>query len=87
MTHSKPFVHKLVAKGDIPLYFITCKDSQGRHCYYYLTSTPEKMRRYESVRAGSFDVNDFGEIIVSGYGKTPSQNVKRILKEKYGVTS
>lgn len=40
---------------------------------------------YEKARGGEFDLNDYGNIIASGYGKEPSADVKVMLKEKYGV--
>lgn len=82
---AKPFMSKLVSKGSVPVYFIACKDSDGRDCYYYLTSTPERMRMYEKARKGKFDLKDYGNIIASGYGKKPSAIVKNMLKEKYGI--
>lgn len=81
----KSFVSKLITKGSVPLYYIVCQDLEGRDCYYYVTSTPEKMRMYEKARSGEFDLNDYGTIIASGYGKEPSADVKAMLKEKYGV--
>jgi hypothetical protein len=81
----KPFVSRLVSKGSVPLYFIVCQDMDGRDCYYYLASTPEKILMYEKVSNGTFDLNDYGIIIASGYGSVPDDDVKLILKEKYGI--
>ena len=85
MIIAKSFVSKLVSKGSVPIYFVTCKDAGGKQAYAYLISTPEKMRMYENIRAGEFDLNDYGKIIVSGFGKTPSAEVKKMLQEKYGL--
>ena len=85
MAEAKSFVSKLVSKGSVPIYFVTCKDAGGKQAYAYLISTPEKMRMYENARAGDFDLNDYGKIIASGFGKTPSAEDKKMLKAKYGI--
>ena len=80
------FTQKIIKSGSAPIYFITCKDLSGRECYYFVLSSPEKMKRLAQVTSGTFDVNDYGKIIESGYGKTPSPEVQKRLHEEYGFS-
>jgi hypothetical protein len=87
MSGNRLFVHRLVAKGTVPLYFVSCQNLEGRDVHYYLISTPEKMRAYAKARGGEFDLNDYGAIVASGYGKEPSEEMKRRLKETYALNN
>jgi hypothetical protein len=84
----KSFVSKLVSKGALPIYFITCKDAQGKECYAFLISTKEKIRMYENKRSeGEFNLHDYGQVIASGYGLIPSPKVRKMLKDEYDLDS
>lgn len=76
------FTSKIIGKS--PIYLITCQDSEGQYCFYFVLSTPEKMRMLDAVQTGTFNVSDYGKIIESGYGKTPSPEVRKKLHDEYG---
>jgi DUF1009 family protein len=79
------FVDNLARKGSVPIHFITCKDPEGKDCYYFLLSSDAKAKEMVGVSDGVFDINDYGKIIASGWGSEPSDEVKAQLKEEYGV--
>ncbi len=82
---AQSFVSKLVSKGAVPIYFITCNDANGKPAYAYIISTPEKMKLYEAARHAALDLTQYGNIIASGFGHTPASETLQMLKEKYGL--
>lgn len=62
---------------------LLCKDSQGRDCYFFILTLPEHIKALKA--APDFDLNDYGKIIASGFGKEPSRAVVEMLKEKYDI--
>lgn len=77
------FVAKLAKSGSVPIHYITCKDKIGRDCFYFVMSSYEKMKMLTGIQEGVFNVNDYGKVIESGFGKKPSQNVRERLKAKF----
>jgi hypothetical protein len=43
----------------------------------------EKIKALKEVIDGSFDLKDYGKVIASGFGHTPSESVKKMLKDEY----
>jgi len=78
------FANKIVGSGNMQVHFITCKDLDERDCFYFLSASSEKIKMLKKVAGGEFDLNDYGKILASGYGLTPSENVKKKLLDDYG---
>ncbi len=63
------------------------KDSTGRWAYYFVLIEPEmenKFLKAIEAKTGTIDFENYGEVIASCYGETPTQEVKNHLKELYG---
>jgi hypothetical protein len=43
----------------------------------------EKIKALKAVIRGSFDLKHYGKVIASGFGHSPSESVKRMLKDEY----
>ena len=78
------FVAKLVKAGYVPIFLVTFVDVHGRDAHFYVKSTQARIDAYLKVTSGDLDLADYGEVLVGGFGKTPSEETKRIMKEKYG---
>ena len=78
------FANKIVGSGSTPIHFITCKDLDGRACFYFLLASNEKIKMLKKVAGGQFDLNDYGKILAAGYGSVPSDEVKKKLLDEYG---
>jgi|CXWL01.1.fsa_nt_gi hypothetical protein len=78
------FANKVMGSGSTPIHFVTCKDLNGYDCYYFLLAPNEKIKMLKQVTSGQFDLNDYGKILASGYGLTPSEEVKKKLLDDYG---
>jgi hypothetical protein len=78
------FAKKIMGSGSTPIHFITCKDLSGQDCYYFLLASHEKIKMLKNAANNQFDLNDYGKILASGYGITPSESVKKKLLDEYG---
>ena len=73
--------------GSIPVHLVRCKDMSGRDCYHFLMCSTEKVKALKAVIHSSFDLNDYGKVIASGFGHTPSEEIKQMLEEEYNFNA
>ncbi len=80
------FVDKLIAKKGHLIHKLKAKDSTGRWAYYFVLVEPPKEQSFLDAldSNASIDLEDYGKVIASNYGEEPSDDVKRMLKDKYG---
>ncbi len=79
------FVDKIVSSKSEFIYKVNATDSTGRRAFYYILVDKLKLKEFLAMKPdGRYDLADFGQILASGYGDEPSDDVKAILKEKYG---
>ena len=86
MEKKRSFVDQIVAKKGHLIHKLKAKDSTGRWAYYFVLVEPTKEKGFlEGLESdGTIDLEDFGKVIASNYGEEPSEEVKEMLKEKYG---
>ena len=78
------FVNKVIKAGGVPIHLVRCKDAEGRDCFFFILCSLQKAKALsEAFKHGSVDLTDYGEIVVSGFGREPTAEAKRLLKEKY----
>jgi hypothetical protein len=80
------FVDKIIAKKGHLIHKLKAKDSTGRWAYYFvLVEQPKEQSFLAALESNqSIDLEDYGKVIASNYGEEPSEDVKKMLKEKYG---
>ena len=78
------FISPALIKNKPPIHLITCKDPQGRDCYYFIATTEEKISEMAALQDGTHQISDYGKILGSGFGTKPSEAVKQMIKEKHG---
>jgi hypothetical protein len=61
-------------------------DYTGHRAYYFLQLNPLKIPQFKkaSTSTHSFDLESYGEIIVSGYGEEVPENVLIKMRTQYG---
>ena len=68
------------------IHKITAKDFLGRDAFFYLLVNNKV--KFETLKkagkVGTHNLKDYGNVIISGFGKTTPEHVKRMLKEQYG---
>lgn len=77
-----------IAKRDHSVHKLRATDATGRWAYYFvLVDTELEAAFLEALRSlESIDLEDYGQVIASSYEEEPSEEVKVLLKEKYGFT-
>jgi hypothetical protein len=80
------FADKIIAKKGHLIHKLKAKDSTGRWAYYFVLIEPSKEKSFMAAldSTESIDLEDFGKVIASNYGEEPSEEVKKMLKERYG---
>ncbi|MBD0391543.1 hypothetical protein IC220_03615 [Wolbachia endosymbiont of Pentalonia nigronervosa] len=67
------------------IYLVRGKD-RGRSAWHYVLVDKEKREMFlAKSRTGSMDVADYGEILHSGWGENPPQEVVDKINEEFGL--
>lgn len=69
-----------------PIHKLRAKDSTGRWAYYFvLVEHAQEHEFLSAISSGQvIDLEDYGKVIASNYGETPSEVVLGMLRDKYG---
>jgi hypothetical protein len=80
------FAKKL--KAEARIYFARTKDEFGRDAHYFVNVTPTKEAAFLKAMQGSalVDYSNFGDIVASGFGHTPSTATLQKLKDDFNYT-
>jgi hypothetical protein len=75
-------------KNNIPperIFLVHSKDYTGHRTYYFLHIDPLRQPLFENAMRGTknIDLEDFGDIIASGYGEASSE-IRAAITRKYG---
>lgn len=76
--------HLIRSRSDL-CFQVMGRDSTDRTAWYFILVDKEKKEQFLAHKPGdSYDLADYGKIIASGYGDEVPDDVKEMLKEKYG---
>ena len=79
------FMDHLIRSRSDMCFQVMGKDTTGRTAWYFVLIDKEKKEQFLAHKPGdSYDLADYGKIIASGYGEEVPDDVKEMLKEKYG---
>lgn len=80
------FVDKIIAKKGHLIHKLKAKDSTGRWAYYFVLVEPMHEKAFLAALESnqSIDLEEFGKVVASNYGEEPSEEIRTMLKEKYG---
>ena len=60
------------------------KDKFERDAWYYVKVEPFKTSLFQrDISKGKINLTEYGEILESGFGKTPPDNIKQKMKDEY----
>ena len=80
----KDFTASVASSRNNLIYLVTGKD-RGRACWHYVKVEQLKLPLFlEKVKSDFIDVADYGDILRSGWGEQPSDDVKNAIVEEYG---
>ena len=79
------FAEKIIDKeGGLIRYITATKD--GKPCWYFLKLHPAQYREYlKNLKLEQLNLNDFGEILLCGWGEHASSIAKKLMRKKYDV--
>ena len=80
------FLDKVVSKKGHLIHKYKAIDETGRQAYYFILIEPHKKHVFDRALQSDSEMlnfNDYGKVIASCYGDKPTEEVKKILKEKY----
>ncbi|OWZ24931.1 hypothetical protein [Wolbachia endosymbiont of Wuchereria bancrofti] len=67
------------------IYLVRGKD-RGRSAWHYVLVDKDKREMFlAKSRTGSMDVADYGEVLYSGWGEDPSQEIVDKINEEFGI--
>jgi hypothetical protein len=67
------------------VYLVKGKDSTGRQAWYYVHVHSLKKRQFEALTGmAQMNLNDYGNILLSGYGDEPPQDIVKLARDDYG---
>lgn len=79
-------IDRHISQNGHNIHKLKAKDTTGRWAYYFVLVPPH--REAEFLKAiegdGTIDLEDYGTVIASSYGETPSDEIRQYLKDKYG---
>lgn len=78
------FAKKYISQNHERLYYIKSVSPQDKDAWYFVVISPSKLEAFRKVlEKGDFNLNDYGEIIESGYGQAASVSVVNEINQKY----
>lgn len=80
---------RYVAERGHLIHKLKAKDATGRWAYYFVLVEPDQEAAFLSsiTGNGTLDLENFGNVVASSYGETPSDEVRAYLKDKYGFNT
>jgi hypothetical protein len=77
---------KRLRKSRSDLIYLVRGRDRGRAAWHYVLVDKEKREIFlAKSRTGSMDVADYGEILYSGWGEDPSQDIIDKINEEFGL--
>lgn len=68
------------------IYKVVAKDITGEIAWYYVKIFPSKLKQFLTHKPGdSYNLDNYGVIIQSGYGEEVPEDIRAYLFETYGV--
>ncbi|WFW29744.1 MAG: hypothetical protein LJI21_00225 [Wolbachia endosymbiont of Menacanthus eurysternus] len=85
VVNKKSFVNSTKRSRSDLVYLVRGKDCGKDAWHYVLIDKNKKEMFLAKSRTGSMDVTDYGEVICSGWGKDPPQEVIDKINEEFGL--
>lgn len=84
-TQKNSFVSSLFASRADCIFLVKGKDTTNRQAWYYVMVEKSKKHLFEEVEGSQpLNLTDYGQILHSGYGDEPPDDIKAKMEEEYG---
>jgi hypothetical protein len=80
---SLSFVQKIESASGQEIFLVKGFDFAGRQCWYYVKVAKPKAEHFSALiaRGDLINLEDHGDIVLSGYGAAPSDDDMRKLRQ------
>ena len=84
--HARSFADREIARQGHLVHKLKAKDSTGRWAYYFVLVKPHMEPRFMAAIEGdgTVDLEDHGRVVGSCYGEEPTEELRAMLKERFG---
>lgn len=86
----KSFAHNVLKSSAGEIYQIKAINKENRHIFIFLLVSnlqkPALERLLEEKPQDNIDFAQYGKVITTCYGRYPSEEARKLLKEDFGVT-
>ena len=82
----RSFLDREIARLRDHIQSFKAKDTTGQWAFYVMLVEPGRQRAFRKAidAGGMIDLRDFGRLLASNYGLEPTEDVKAMLKTRYG---
>lgn len=89
MNQAKNFASLVSTSRNSNIFLVSGgKDKFERDAWYYVRVEPFKISLFQrDIMHGKINLVEYGEILESGFGKTPPESVKQKMKDEYNFTT
>ncbi len=78
--------HAASYQQQLPVHLLHTKNAEGEDCFFVVRASQTRFNQMLAKKnRDSINIAEFGEILISGYGRTPSASARAKLKTRHGV--
>lgn len=77
------FIESYVRCGEMPLFYLFCRDKKGRKQYCVMLCQFRQLRQLLRKRKGFNNPGEYGRVLFTGHGSEPADSIREMLKERY----
>ncbi len=78
------FLQKVQSSRNELLWLVRGKD-RGMDCWHYILVEKSKLPMFKvRVKTDFIQLDDYGQVIESGWGKNPPEEIEKKIKEQFG---
>lgn len=80
------FLDRRIAAEGHRVHQVKAKDATGRWAFYFVFVPAGREGAFLAALSSGrgLDLNRYGHVIASNYGEEPSEETRRLLRERYG---
>ncbi len=69
------------------IVFVTGENQNNEMCWFYASIAPSKYEDFKQAESsGEYDLADYGDVLMSGSGAAPPEDVRRKMEQEYGIS-
>lgn len=82
--NARSWADRVIRSRSNRLYLVRGNDRSGRAAWYYIRVTGSLVLFERALKSGSLNLADHAEILLSGYGENPPEDVVQKMRDEWG---